>query len=169
MGIKVTNSTSIGCIDLLEKGQVDFVVCNYPNSRLDFKARIQTVKDFRDVFVCNPVYFPIGNTPIGLDELLGYPILMLSSGSTTSEFLHRQFLSKGLKLLPEVELSSNDLLIDLARIGLGIACVPDYMLADMKNLIQIHLKEALPPRRVVLVSSDTLPVSPTAERFLELI
>lgn len=169
VGIKVTNSTSIGCIDLLEKGQVDFVVCNYPNSRLDFKARIQTVKDFRDVFVCNPVYFPIGNTPIGLDELLGYPILMLSSGSTTSEFLHRQFLSKGLKLLPEVELSSNDLLIDLARIGLGIACVPDYMLADMKNLIQIHLKEALPPRRVVLVSSDTLPVSPTAERFLELI
>ena len=169
VGIKVTNSTSIGCIDLLEKGQVDFVVCNYPNSRLDFKARIQTVKDFRDVFVCNPVYFPIGNTPIGLDELLEYPILMLSSGSTTSEFLHRQFLSKGLKLLPEVELSSNDLLIDLARIGLGIACVPDYMLADMKNLIQIHLKEALPPRRVVLVSSDTLPVSPTAERFLELI
>lgn len=169
VGIKVTNSTSIGCIDLLEKGQVDFVVCNYPNSRLDSKAQIQTVKDFRDVFVVNPEYFPIGNTAIDLEELLNYPILMLSAGSTTSEFLHRQFLSKGLKLLPEIELSSNDLLIDLARIGLGIACVPDYMLTDMHNLLQITLKEALPPRRVVLVSSDTLPMSQTAERFLELI
>ena len=59
--------------------------------------------------------------------------------------------------------------MDLARIGLGIACVPDYMLTDMKNLVQITLKEVLPPRRVVLVSSDTLPVSPAAERFLELI
>lgn len=169
VGIKVTNSTSIGCIDLLEKGQVDFVVCNYPNSRLDSKAQIQTVKDFRDVFVVNPEYFPIGNTAIDLEELLNYPILMLSAGSTTSEFLHRQFLSKGLKLLPEVELSSNDLLIDLARIGLGIACVPDYMLTDMHNLLQITLKEPLPPRRVVLVSNDTLPMSQTAERFLELI
>ena len=32
--IKVTNSTSIGCVELLEKGQADLIVCNYPNSRL---------------------------------------------------------------------------------------------------------------------------------------
>ena len=28
--IKVTNSTSIGCVELLEKGQVDLIVCNSP-------------------------------------------------------------------------------------------------------------------------------------------
>ena len=31
--IKVTNSTSIGCAELLEKGQADLIVCNCPNSR----------------------------------------------------------------------------------------------------------------------------------------
>ena len=46
---------------------------------------------------------------------------MLSSKSTTSEYLHRMFATHGLNLLPEVELNSNDLLMDLARIGLGIA------------------------------------------------
>ena len=38
----------------------------------------------------------------------------------TSEYLHQVFAAQGLKLLPEVELNSNDLLIDLAEIGLGI-------------------------------------------------
>lgn len=32
--IKVTNQTSTQCVDLLESGQVDFIVTNYPNSHL---------------------------------------------------------------------------------------------------------------------------------------
>ena len=56
-------------------------------------------------------------------ELLKYPILMLDKNSTTSEYLHALFQQHQLDLVPEVELSSNDLLIDLARIGLGIASV----------------------------------------------
>ena len=32
--IKVTNQTSTKCVDLLEMGQVDLIVTNYPNSRL---------------------------------------------------------------------------------------------------------------------------------------
>lgn len=55
---------------------------------------------------------------------------MLAPKSTTSEYLHQVFAAQGLKLLPEVELNSNDLLIDLAEIGLGIACIPDYMLKN---------------------------------------
>lgn len=168
VGIKVINSTSIGCVELLEKGQADFIVCNYPNSHLNSNARIRTVKEFEDVFVANPEYFPIGGPSIDLEELLKHPLLMLSAQSTTSEFLHRHFLTKGLKLSPEVELSSNDLLVDLARIGLGVACVPDYMLTDMNSLVRVNLKTSLPRRRVVLVRSDTLPASQAAERFLEI-
>ncbi len=51
---------------------------------------------------------------------------MLSSKSTTSEYLHQMFATHGLNLLPEVELNSNDLLMDLARIGLGIACIKSH-------------------------------------------
>lgn len=166
--IKVTNSTSIGCVDLLEKGQVDLIVCNFPNSRLDSHTQLQTVKEFEDVFVANPAYFPLNTSPVELEKLLEYPILMLSPKSTTSEYLHQTFASQGLKLLPEVELNSNDLLIDLARIGLGIACVPDYMLTTDDRLLRVILKKPLPKRRVVLVRQNSLPVSQAAERFLEI-
>lgn len=166
--IKVTNSTSIGCVELLEKGQVNLIVCNSPNSRLGNHMKVKVLKDFHDVFVGDPDCFAFKHLPCSLKELLEYPILMLSSKSTTSEYLYHTFASHDLKLLPEVELNSNDLLMDLARIGLGIACVPDYMLDPEDSLKPIPLTEQLPSRQLILVQHDNLPVSQAAERFLEM-
>ena len=166
--IKVTNSTSIGCVELLEKGQVDLIVCNSPNSRLGNHMKVKVLKDFHDVFVGDPDCFAFKHLPCSLKELLEYPILMLSSKSTTSEYLYHTFAVHDLKLLPEVELNSNDLLMDLARIGLGIACVPDYMLDPEDSLKPIPLTEQLPSRQLILVQHDNLPVSQAAERFLEI-
>lgn len=166
--IKVTNSTSIGCVELLEKGQVNLIVCNSPNSRLGNHMKVKVLKDFHDVFVGDPDCFAFKHLPCSLKELLEYPILMLSSKSTTSEYLYHTFAVHDLKLLPEVELNSNDLLMDLARIGLGIACVPDYMLDPEDSLKPISLTEQLPSRQLILVQHDNLPVSQAAERFLEM-
>ena len=66
-----------------------------------------------------------------IKKMMEYPLLTLSSKSTTSEYLHQFFAAHRQNLIPEVELNSNDLLVDLARIGLGIACVPDYMLSSL--------------------------------------
>ena len=166
--IKVTNSTSIGCVELLEKGQVNLIVCNSPNSRLGNHMKVKVLKDFHDVFVGDPDCFAFKHLPCSLKELLEYPILMLSSKSTTSEYLYHTFAVHDLKLLPEVELNSNDLLMDLARIGLGIACVPDYMLDPEDSLKPIPLTEQRPSRQLILVQHDNLPVSQAAERFLEM-
>jgi DNA-binding transcriptional LysR family regulator len=167
--IRITNSTSIGCTDLLENGQVDLIVCNYPNSRLHPRTQIKTIREFEDVFVANPAHFSFGQKPLSWEELLQYPILMLSSKSTTSEYLHQHFSSLGLKLIPEVELNSNDLLLDLARIGLGIACVPDFMLKKQSDLLPVPLKASLPKRQIVLAQSAAVPLTPAAEKFIHLL
>ena len=56
--IKIINITSIGCAELLENGQAELIVTNYPNSRLSSHTKLQTVLEFRDIFVANPDYFP---------------------------------------------------------------------------------------------------------------
>ena len=89
--IKVTNSTSIGCAELLEKGQADLIVCNCPNSRLGSHFQTRVLKEFHDVFVANTDYFPVHTVQTELQELLNYPILMLSPKSTTSEYLREAF------------------------------------------------------------------------------
>ncbi len=166
--IKVTNATSTGCVDLLENGQVDFIVTNYPNSRLNNTNHIHTIKTFQDVFVANKAYFDLESRELSFSELLEYPILMLDRQSTTSEFLHQLFLQHELDLVPEIELSSNDLLLDLANIGLGIAFIPDYLLTDSrKDLYPLKLKESLPEREIVIVTSEPIPLSPAAREFIK--
>ena len=166
--IKVTNNTSIGCVDLLESGQVDLIFTNYPNSRLGNTGHMTKVRCFQDVFIANRNYFNLENQKLSFKELLNYPILMLDRKSTTSEYLHTLFQQHQLDLVPEIELSSNDLLLDLAAIGLGIAFVPDYCLPKHScDLFPLTLAEELPSRQLMLVHSEQLPLSPAAKQFLD--
>lgn len=169
--IKVTNQTSMGCVDLLENNQVDLIITNSPNTRLNTVGNVKTLRSFSDVFIANSSAFPkLAEGNISLEQLLDYPILMLESHATTSEFLHKLFLEHQLDLVPSVELSSNDLLIDLAKIGLGIAFVPDYCITESENeLISLQLTKELPKRQLVAAYNDQLPLANAAEEFLQLL
>ena len=166
--IKVTNGTSGKCVDFLENGQVDLIVTNYPNPRMNTVGNIRKVKDFKDVFIANRNFEHLKNHPLNFEELLQYPILMLDKSSMTSEFLHNICQQRQLDLVPEVELSSNDLLIDLARIGLGIAFIPDFCLPDNDpDLFKLTMSEVFPSRQLVVGYNDKLPISEAAKYFIE--
>lgn len=168
--IKVTNATSLECVELLEQGKVDLIVTNSPNERLNPDYIRKRLLRFSDVFIANPAYFDLKEQEISLKELTRHPLLMLDYKSATSAFLHDLFLRHQLELIPEIELSSNDLLIDLARIGLGIACVPDYcLLRESRELFILKLQESMPTRQLVASINPTLPSSPSTDAFLELL
>ncbi|MEY8393851.1 LysR family transcriptional regulator [Lachnospiraceae bacterium 45-P1] len=168
--IKVTNSTSIECAHLLENGQVDFIITNYPNSGLSNTLNVRAIREFGDVFVANADHFPLMGRQITLEELKNHPIMMLDRKSTTSEFLHTLFQKSHLDLVPEIELSSNDLLIDLARIGLGIAFVPDFCIPeDEKDLYVLTLTETLPKRKLIVAYNETIPISQAARQFINML
>ncbi len=167
--IKVTNATSIDCVELLESAKVDLIITNMPNIRLNSLAacEIKTIKTFRDVFIANKNFFQIKNECLTLAKLQNYPILMLDKNSTTSQFLHLIFQNNQLDLVPEIELSSNDLLIDLASIGLGIAFVPEFCLENkLSDLIIIDVKETLPTRKLAVAYKNNIPLSFASDFFI---
>ena len=165
--IKVTNATSIKCVELLESGQVDLIVVNCPNAYLGNLSSVKIIKSFHDVFIANQSFKDLKGKKLSYGQLLEHPILMLDKKSTTSEFLHSQFQQHQLDLVPEIELSSNDLLIDLARIGLGLAFIPDYCIDNSDDdLFTIDLKEKLPARELALAYNKHLPISGALEEFL---
>ena len=167
--IKVTNQTSIECAHLLENGQVDFIITNYPNSGLSNSQNVRVINEFHDVFVANQEYFPLKGEAVSLQKLQTYPILMLDRKSTTSEFLHHMFQREQLDLVPEIELSSNDLLIDLARIGLRIAFVPDFCIPENdKDLFIVRLTEKMPARQMIVAYNESLPVSQASKQFMDM-
>lgn len=167
--IKIINGTSLKCAELLETNQVDLIVANSPNSALNNNQYIREIKTFRDVFVAKPDVFPYKGQALTLAQLQQLPILMLSKLSTTSAFLHNLFLQNSLDLVPAIELSSNDLLIDLAKIGLGIAFVPDFCVTNTSEdeLIILDTVEPMPERKLVAAYDESIPLSEPARYFIE--
>ncbi len=169
--LKVMNATSLQCAGLLSENAVDFIVANSPNHALNNSVQIETLREFSDVFIANRNSYDYTDKALSFAELSTLPILMLSKRSTTSEFLHEQFLSHSVELAPAVELSSNDLLIDLAKIGLGIAFVPDFCAEGKTDdeLYVIKTRDTLPKRRLVLAYDNSLPLSESTEYFMKLL
>ena len=175
--IRITNATSFGCVELLEQGNVDLILVNYPNASLSPSCITQSVAEFRDVFIGNPNFFSFPDKPMTLKQVSEYPLLMLDRKSTTSDYLHQLFLKHQLELVPDVRLSSNDLLIDLSRIGLGISFVPDYCIRereeesmqDKHNLKILSLTETIPARRIVAAADPNLPQNASVRAFLGLL
>lgn len=165
--IKVINQTSIKCVELLETGQVDIIVVNYPNNYLSNVSAIKKILEFKDVFIANSAFEELKGKKLSYQQLSQYPILMLDKHSTTSEFLHRLFQQHHLDLVPEIELASNDLLIDLAKIGLGIAFIPDYCLSkNSEGLFIVETQEELPDRELVIAYNEQIPLTKASEEFL---
>lgn len=167
--IKITNQTSTACVELLANGQVDVIITNFPNAALNDIYNIKIVKEFRDVFMANKSYTELREPNISLETLHKYPLLMLEQKSSTSAFLRGLFQSHQLDLVSEIELGSNDVLLDMARIGLGVAFIPDYCVPPKtKRLFQLDMEEDLPTRQLVLVHNDNIPVTKPVENFLKM-
>jgi DNA-binding transcriptional LysR family regulator len=165
--IKVSNGTSFQCAKMLERNEVDVIVTNSPNSSLNDLMDIIPVKEFRDVFIAKKDAFPLYDHTISFQELQNHPILMLEKKSTTSMYLHNLFLENSLDLVPAIELASNDLLIDLATIGLGIAFVPDYCIKNLEELAIIETEQEIPSRKLVAAYNLDIPLSDGARYFIE--
>lgn len=165
--IKVINQTSMKCAELLRNGLVDLTVVNFPNNHLGTTTSAMRIKKFRDVFIAGNTFQKLKGETLTFSQLLKYPILMLDKNSTTNEFLHQVFQQHQLDLVPEIELTSNDLLIDLARIGLGIAFVPDYCISpDSEDVFILRTKEELPERELAIAYNEHLPLSRASMEFL---
>ena len=166
--IKVTNRTSVQCVELLNKGNVDFIVTNLPNAHTSADMTIKPTKDFKDVFIANPRHMDLSK-PYKFKDLTKHPMLMLTKNTTTSEFLYHLFEESNLPLNPSIELGSIDLLVDMTRINLGISFVPEFCVMPSDDLQIIEVEETIPLRQIGLITHNKRPLSAASKKFVELL
>lgn len=170
--IHVTNRTSPKCIELLEKGGVDVAVVNIPDEGMAKHIQVKKIKSIRDVFIAGKSYAHLQNRPMELKDLEQYPLLMLEKNTTTRGFIDAFLEKKGVHISPEIELGSVDLLVELAKIGLGISLVVmDYIEKELANkeVFILKVKEKIPKRDLGIVINSSVPVPVAAQKFIELL
>lgn len=147
--VKLVNMEKTSCGKILEANQADIVITATPCGNIN-GFNVKDIREFKDVFVANRDAYQLENEILKLSDLLNYPILMLNKESNSSKYLHSIFLKHSLDLIPDMELNNNDILLDLAKSGLGIAFMPEYCIPkDDEDLFTLELFETLPKRKVI--------------------
>lgn len=164
---KIINGTSVYCMELLAAGKIDMAMFNIIENFDHNLFNIEKSFLFTDVFVAKKN--SMSKKSMSVLELSKKPLLVLDDKSVTRQYFDKLFLDKGLKVSPEIELQSIDLLIEMAKSGLGIAFVPDICVQDNSNDLEVlSIKEPIPKRSYGLVSNKQIPQTNLGIAFIDM-
>lgn len=165
------NGTSADTIELLKnkKGDIGFV--NLPIDDKDINLS-NTVMQLHDTFVASDKFSELFGTTVDLKRLQDYPLLMLELSTATRQAIVSFAHSHGIHLHPEIELASLELMAELAKNGIGIACIPrEFVAHELENgtLKEIKTNPELPTRAIGLALPKDTELTFAVKEFLKLL
>jgi len=170
--ISINTDISSELIKKLRNGLIDIIIMNLNGNNYDNDLKIIKCKKIQDCFVVNNNYKELLNKEISLKDLNNHPIILQSIGSNTRAFLDNFTKEHNIILKPNMELASYSLVVEFARIGLGIGYVTeDYIKDDLKSkkLYKLNIKEKIPERYIgIALSKNNIPNFST-KKMIEII
>lgn len=168
--LKILNRTTGELCNLVKSGEISLGVCSLPVEERGLTT-IQC-KEISDVFLGNRKYLHLINTPLDFAELMEFPLIFLDVQSSSRRYVEEFILSQGYRLQPEIELGSHDLLLDIAKIGLGICCaIAEFAESYLTNdeLFEFELKTPIPKRAIGICYLEGVSLSPAALKLIDLL
>ena len=134
----------------------------------DSKFSVKKCLDLHDVFIAGSAFHELRGRTVTRHELCSYPLIMLEKLSNTRRAIDEEFMLSGIVLNPEIDLGCHDLLVDFARINLGISCVTREFAAIDDELFELKLDQPLPSRQLDLCWMDAGCPSEAKKKFIDM-
>ena len=168
VNITIESQSTAHTLEMLEARKIDIGLVAEPRARrgLNFTP----VMEIHDGFVCTPAYMENltlreGPAP---DIFKTGNIMLLDRSNMSRKHLDTYLSDRDIEVNQLLEVTDMALLIEFARIGLGIACVIlDFVSYDLKNgtLMEVPLDAPI-PRRVIGFACPPQDQSQTLREFL---
>lgn len=172
--ISISCQNTFETIDALNANSIDIGLIGFPDHKLSLE--LLPVMDIQDTFVTTNHYLKNLEMRESLtrDSIIkNATFMLLDKNNITRKYVDAQLAASKIELANIMEINSMDMLIDLAKIDLGIACVFKEFVKD--ELERGELKEIkimkYPPRRQMgfAYNKQTLNENPSAKLFLDYI
>ena len=155
--LKIVSGRSAKVLSMLRSGAVDIAFASSPkDSTLDAWPCFATHSD--------KIYTR--------QEIAEFPLILLERKASSRVFLEHEFLKAGVTLTPEIELSSRQLLVTLAGIGLGVAGVTlEFVRKDLESgdIRLLKTDFTIPERSVDMCTLKEVPPTAAASAFMEMV
>lgn len=166
--IKVINRTSLEMLALIQTSSIDLGFLNLPIQREEIE--VIPCLEVHDIFVASK-HYPI-KKQYSKTEIAQLPLILLEKNSNSRKYVDDEFHKNGIELNPELEIGAHNLLLEFAKINLGVSCVvkefsQEYLMNG--DLRELPLKKEIPPRSIGYAYLKKSTLSAPARKFIEIL
>lgn len=166
--LRILNTTSQAVDHLIRNGTLDFAIMTtpFPENGLS----MQHLTDFSMTCIAGPQFAHLADRPLTCREVADYPLICLEPGTSGRQYLENLFVSNGIHLQPDMEVSSADLIPPMAKQNIGIGFVPRLFAEPSlrtRQVVELTLEEPLPSRSICMLTDPDRQPSLTCQKFLD--
>ena len=165
ININIVNGLTSNLINDLKLGKLDFVIFNESNIK-ENNLYLEKIKELKQGFVYNPDYYT--DNVKTFSDLNKLPLILQNGESNSRKLLDYIALQEHVKLIPRMEVVSQELISEFANIGLGVGFVIiDLANRNFKNLKELEINKTIPNINVYLALNKSVLLTFASKKFLE--
>ena len=169
VGISVECQSTYKTLELLSEGKIDIGLIGIPDNSDEFIEghKYIEIDKIEDVFVATKDY--LANAP-QKDILKRSTLLMLDKDNLSRKYIDNYLATENIEPNNLIEATSMDLLIEFAKIGMGIACVIKQFVdkeIESGELIPVKLSSPLKKRSIGFIYDEDKISSKAVQKFID--
>lgn len=165
ININITNDLTSNLIKNLKIGKLDFVIFNESNVK-ENSLYLEKIKELKQGFIYNPDFYKDNVT--NFEDLNNLPLILQKGESNSRKLLDHIALKNNVKLIPKMEVVSQELITEFTNIGLGVGfSIIDLARRNYKNLKELKINKKIPDINIYLATNNSLSLTFASKKFIE--
>ena len=165
ININIINDLTSNLINDLKLGKLDFVIFNESNIK-ETNLNLEKIKELKQGFIYNPKFYDDSvNT---FEDLNSVPLILQKEESNSRKLLDYIALQNNVKLIPKMEVVSQELITEFTTIGLGIGfAIIDLTKRNFENLKELNINKKIPNINIYLATNKFVSLTFASKMFIK--
>jgi len=165
ININITNDLTSNLINDLKLGKLDFVIFNESNIK-ETNLNLAKIKELKQGFIYNPEFYD--DNVNNFEDLNNIPLILQKEESNSRKLLDYVALQNNVKLVPKMEVVSQELITEFTNIGLGIGfAIIDLAKRNFKNLKELNINKKIPNISIYLATNKSVSLTFASKTFIK--
>lgn len=166
--VSITCTSSAEAISMLNECSIDLALVAKPQNVGN--AKYHSLGKIEYIFVCTPMYFSKLNCKN--DDIFAYGnIMLLNKDNVSRKHINEYCAKNNIYPLHILEANEMDVLIEFAKMNIGISCVVKQFVEPELNsgaLIKIDLSQPILPREIGFLHNQLTPFNSNITKFIDI-
>ncbi len=165
ININITNDLTSNLINDLKLGKLDFVIYNESNIK-ETNITLEKIKELKQGFIYNPEFYD--DDVKTFEDLNNIPLILQKEESNSRKLLDYIALQNNVKLVPKMEVVSQELITEFTNIGFGIGfTIIDLAKRNFKNLKELNINKKIPNINIYLATNKSVSLTFASKTFIK--